>query len=297
MWDKPGSYYTGMGPNGVTNQIHFGPCNADGTWVSGFSQQWDFQGNVYASGFCKNGSSDSYVLLGGGGHKALSDFTGSSDVYWKDVKDKIRGGNEFNIVPSGYNSTMWFNYQSDANTTVTVSEYIFGNGSHSASASIRSGTVYPGANAAYSIGKIDSRWDWGYFNSGILIGSTSYTGAQTNAVGTAIANGYIEMNAADPYIDFHRSGYYTSDYSSRLIHWNNRERLSYECYSSTYSGYVATCEGNANNLVIIGVFDLYRSNDTTTTWSLSNICGPCTFSLQQSNSNYDVSFKSNTGSV
>jgi len=51
MWDKPGSYYTGMGPNGVTNQIHFGPCNTDGTWVSGFSQQWDFQGNVYASNF------------------------------------------------------------------------------------------------------------------------------------------------------------------------------------------------------------------------------------------------------
>lgn len=34
-----------------------------------------FPGAVYASGFVKSGSSDSYVLLGGGGHKALSDFS------------------------------------------------------------------------------------------------------------------------------------------------------------------------------------------------------------------------------
>ena len=32
-------------------------------------------GIVSASGFTKIGSSDSYVLLGGGGHKALSDFS------------------------------------------------------------------------------------------------------------------------------------------------------------------------------------------------------------------------------
>jgi len=133
---------------------------------------------------------------------------------------------------------MWFNYQSDANTTVTVSEYIFGNGSHSASAAIKSGTVYPGSNASYDIGKTGSRWAWGYFNSGLYIGGTSYTGPHTNAAGTTIASGYMEMNATDPYIDFHRSGYYTSDYSSRLIHWNNQVRLKYENSDSTYSGYV-----------------------------------------------------------
>lgn len=241
---------------------------------------------------------DDSVLLAGGGYKSVSDFTTTaSDVYWKDVKDKIRHSNEFNIVPSGYNSTMWFNYRSDADTNVTVSEYIFGNGSHSASAAIKSGTVYPGSNASYDIGKTGSRWAWGYFNSGILIGSTSYTGPRTNAAGTTVASGYIEMNATDPYIDFHRSGYFTSDYSSRLIHWNNRDRLSYECYSSTYSGYVATCEGNPNNLVIIGVFDLYKTNDSTQTWSISTICGPCSFSLQQSNSNSDIYYKSRTSSA
>ncbi|MGM9530880.1 hypothetical protein [Intestinibacter sp.] len=30
------------------------------------------QGNMYSAGFCKNNSSDDYVLLGGGGHKSIS---------------------------------------------------------------------------------------------------------------------------------------------------------------------------------------------------------------------------------
>lgn len=47
---------------------------------SGHLYTWDyaqnavFPANVNASGFVKSGSSDSYVLLGGGGHKALSDL-------------------------------------------------------------------------------------------------------------------------------------------------------------------------------------------------------------------------------
>ena len=36
--------------------------------------------SVTASGFVKNGSSDSYVLLGGGGHKAVSDFATVSSL-------------------------------------------------------------------------------------------------------------------------------------------------------------------------------------------------------------------------
>ena len=31
--------------------------------------------NIYADNFIRNGSSNNYVLLGGGGHKALSDFS------------------------------------------------------------------------------------------------------------------------------------------------------------------------------------------------------------------------------
>jgi hypothetical protein len=39
-------------------------------------------GDIYTTtGFKKNGSSDSYVLLGGGGHKAISDFAISTHTH------------------------------------------------------------------------------------------------------------------------------------------------------------------------------------------------------------------------
>ena len=48
-------------------------------WYQGSNGGWKMtlntSGYLTASGFIKSGSSDSYVLLGGGGHKALSDFS------------------------------------------------------------------------------------------------------------------------------------------------------------------------------------------------------------------------------
>lgn len=43
------------------------------------SQKLHIVGNILSDGFIKSGSSDSYVLLGGGGHKAISDFMLKSD--------------------------------------------------------------------------------------------------------------------------------------------------------------------------------------------------------------------------
>lgn len=51
IFDKPSSYYTGIGSGGDNNIIHLGPCNADGTWVSSYNQIWRFQGGVYAMGW------------------------------------------------------------------------------------------------------------------------------------------------------------------------------------------------------------------------------------------------------
>ena len=50
MWDKPGSYYTGVGANGSTSTIQFSACNGDGTWVD-YKQYWVFKGDVTASNF------------------------------------------------------------------------------------------------------------------------------------------------------------------------------------------------------------------------------------------------------
>ena len=217
---------------------------------------------------------------------------------WSEVTEKIRHDNEFNIVPSGYNSSMWFNYRSDADTNVTVIEYLFGNGRSEATARIRSGTIYPWADSTYDIGTSDYRWRQGYFNLRILIGTTSYNSihGDANDEGSTIGRGYIELSGTNPYIDFHRPGQYTSDYSSRLMHGNTMVRLYYDCYDKTYAGYVATCEGNPHNITIIGVFDLYKTIDNTTTWNLNNICGPCSFSLQQNNSNTDITYKNRTNS-
>lgn len=43
----------------------------------------DYNGyiNYYGAGFRKNGSSDSYILLGGGGHKLVSDFATSNHTH------------------------------------------------------------------------------------------------------------------------------------------------------------------------------------------------------------------------
>ena len=48
IWDKPGSYWTGVGANGNDSTIQFGACNADGTWVN-YAQSWVFNGNVTAT--------------------------------------------------------------------------------------------------------------------------------------------------------------------------------------------------------------------------------------------------------
>ena len=46
IFDKPGSYYTGIGAHTQADTIWFGPCNIDGTWVDGYAQNWVFNGNV-----------------------------------------------------------------------------------------------------------------------------------------------------------------------------------------------------------------------------------------------------------
>ena len=52
-FDKPGSYATGIGPDGTNNRIHFGPCDLAGTaWTSTSafnSNEWHFQGKITAT--------------------------------------------------------------------------------------------------------------------------------------------------------------------------------------------------------------------------------------------------------
>ena len=73
VWDKPGSYYTGVGSDGTENTIRFSACNADGTWAS-YTQNWKFYGNIAATGevTAKASSSDIRLKTDISDYKALS---------------------------------------------------------------------------------------------------------------------------------------------------------------------------------------------------------------------------------
>lgn len=48
VFDKPSSYFTGIGANGVADTIYFGACNTLGAWVTDYYQKWHFNGEIYA---------------------------------------------------------------------------------------------------------------------------------------------------------------------------------------------------------------------------------------------------------
>ena len=69
---------------------------------------FEVQGYNYSSGYVKNGSSDSYVLLGGGGHKAVSAFAPSSHSHNYAANENYGGFTKSGRLPiSGF-------YQSNA---------------------------------------------------------------------------------------------------------------------------------------------------------------------------------------
>lgn len=62
IWDKPGSYYTGVGSDGRADTIRFSACSADGTWVD-YIQNWKFYGNIAAVGAVTAKASSSDIRL------------------------------------------------------------------------------------------------------------------------------------------------------------------------------------------------------------------------------------------
>ena len=50
LFDKPGSYYTGIGANGETDTIYFSAAtisNGEASWVTSYKQKWKFNGTIY----------------------------------------------------------------------------------------------------------------------------------------------------------------------------------------------------------------------------------------------------------
>lgn len=84
------------------SQMGVGPGSGKGIYItsggnvlistnvdSGNGAKLQVNGNISASGFIKSGSSDSYLLLGGGGHKAISDFLLKSEVANQELSNNL----------------------------------------------------------------------------------------------------------------------------------------------------------------------------------------------------------------
>lgn len=88
VWDKPGSYYTGVGSDGTADTIRFSACNDDGTWVS-YTQNWKFYGNIAATGevTAKASSSDMRLKTDISDYKALSIIRSHKSIkyHWNEV--------------------------------------------------------------------------------------------------------------------------------------------------------------------------------------------------------------------
>ena len=96
------------GDNSILSYIFIG-CN---TFNSSENLRIYPNGKVFATGFEKNGSDNSYVLLGGGGHKAVSDFAMASHDH-----NRIKGPD----ARSSNNTPQW--YMSNRGSGSITSEF------------------------------------------------------------------------------------------------------------------------------------------------------------------------------
>lgn len=86
--DFSGSNFAHFGVYGSANSLEYIYIGAKG-YNSNSNLKIYTNGTASASGFKKNGSNDTYVLLGGGGHKLISDFAINNHTHsWNSITNK-----------------------------------------------------------------------------------------------------------------------------------------------------------------------------------------------------------------
>lgn len=102
------------------------------TAANGFTNvsSYDY-GSRGAYGLCGKNTAlymqlDGYFYQNEGKYRVID----TSDFNWTNLPGKVMGGNEFNIVNSGYNNNLWFNYLpiDNRNSSATITQYRMGNG-------------------------------------------------------------------------------------------------------------------------------------------------------------------------
>lgn len=154
-------------------------------------------GGVTAPAFIKSGSSDSYVLLGGGGHKALSNFvyasgslgvqesTGTSDnisraQFWRDNSLGAYGVTLSHSDATGYKTKIYHDYSNGGNLYMKSCS----NGTWGSIYTIwNSGNFDPGTKVSKSGDTMTGKLNWSMNGVASSIGSEngSYTHYNTNA--------------------------------------------------------------------------------------------------------------------
>ena len=99
-------------------------------------------GQVYSTGYVRSGSSDSYVLLGGGGHKALSDFAMAS-AYVKKAGDTMTG--PLTISTATWGNQLVLNRVNNGENWGPSIIFKF-DGTHNGSLTMQSNQLYVGDN-------------------------------------------------------------------------------------------------------------------------------------------------------
>ena len=111
-------------------------------WKNVYATNGNFSSTVNASGFVKKDSSDSYVLLGGGGHKALSDFAMAS-AYVKKAGDTMTG--PLTISTATWGNQLVLNRVNNGENWGPSIIFKF-DGTHNGSLTMQSNQLYVGDN-------------------------------------------------------------------------------------------------------------------------------------------------------
>lgn len=146
MWDKSGSYYTGMGANGAADTIQFRACDANGSWVD-HRQHWHFYGDLYAYGarFANRGASTSTSAYGDSAVEIREyNFGGVQDDTWGNAPRLSFhwGGRVAAQIGLASEGNLYINNNASASTAFVRIVGMAGFGTGNPSGAYPAGTVY-----------------------------------------------------------------------------------------------------------------------------------------------------------
>ena len=136
VFDKPGSYHTGIGANGEADTIYFSAAtisNGEASWVKSYKQKWKFNGTIYQD-------NNAVIHSGNIGSQSVSYASSAENAHTVDGEhasafahigahnNLTASGNEFTFASSGFSGEIYINYRTAGGTNGNITNYIFGNG-------------------------------------------------------------------------------------------------------------------------------------------------------------------------